>query len=103
MKLYCIYDKVSKELSAPFLSKNDETAKRMWKNDCQKVSAENLKDYDLVCVGYFDPEYDFEIDGKKSPINTMHDGVVVVLVGSSLVDEDESDLVYCEGLKKEVE
>ena len=52
-KLYCIFDKVSKELSAPFVSKNDQTARRMWKNDCKKVPPEDLKDYDLVCIGHF--------------------------------------------------
>lgn len=90
-KIYCVYDKVSKELSAPFLSKNDQTARRMWKNDCKKVPPEDLKDYDLVAVGHFNPDVCWDTE-FKSPITTLHDGVVVIMTGEEIVKEDSSDL-----------
>lgn len=53
--IYSIFDKVSKQWSAPFIMTNDETAIRSWKHDCQKVPAEYLGDYDLYSIGYWNP------------------------------------------------
>ena len=93
-KLYCIYDKVSKELSAPFVSKNDQTARRMWKNDCKKVPAEDLKDYDLVCIGHFKSDFDYNSAAllQNSPLVILHKGVEIVMTGEEIIQDDSSDL-----------
>lgn len=98
--IYSIFDKVSKQWSAPFIMTNDETAIRSWKHDCQKVPAEYLGDYDLYAIGYWNPTglYDSKESEKVlfNPISSTGKNFIpkLILSGSSLVEEEQKSLDF---------
>ena len=54
LSLYVIADIVAQEYSAPFVNKNDETAKRYF-NQMLKSSTHNWSEFELLEVGSFNP------------------------------------------------
>lgn len=73
MKIYSIYDKVSKRFNAPFLAENDDVANRSFQNGVK--SNPFASDFDLYCVGIFMPEADtasLVLDGCTVPNLVSH-------------------------------
>lgn len=54
MRLYCIYDRVSKRFNAPFVAESDEVANRSFQYGLKNQPF--ASDMDLYSVGTFDPE-----------------------------------------------
>lgn len=55
-QLFSIFDDVAQEFGQPFLSNNDESAKRIAFNSFGNDDKLHVEDYTLYCVGSFDVE-----------------------------------------------
>lgn len=69
-QLYAIYDKVAETISAPFLSINEETAKRNLKERQKAMEQQGLdyaKDIILIRIGMYNvqPLFFEDVDGYK--------------------------------------
>lgn len=53
--LYCIYDTVAKQASAPFIAKSDEVALRQLRRVVQSEQGD-ISEYWLYHLGQYDPE-----------------------------------------------
>lgn len=53
MQMYCVYDRVAGEASAPFLQKNDDCARRMFRKLMIETNMAGRDDFDLYYIGVF--------------------------------------------------
>ena len=54
ISMYTIYDRVAEESAPPFCAKNDAVARRMFKDLLNSMATENIDDFELYYVGYYD-------------------------------------------------
>lgn len=54
MRVYCIYDTVSKESSSLFCANNDEHALRIYRNTLRQERVEDLSEFLLYNLGTYD-------------------------------------------------
>lgn len=78
MKVYVIYDTVAEEAGPLMPLKNDKLAVRMFHYSLQQQKVENPKDFQLMCLGEYDPEQP-ALFGIKVPD----------MINTKLEDDDE--------------
>lgn len=64
-RVYVIYDKIAEEGGPLFCAKNDGVASRNMRNLFASQKVDNPKDYQLMCLGEYDPDqpslFDFAV------------------------------------------
>ena len=53
MNMYCVYDRVIGEATAPFLQKNDDCARRAFVKLMRETGMAGCDDFELVFIGTF--------------------------------------------------
>lgn len=72
-RVYVIYDTVAKEAGPLFTAKNDDVAARNFRQLLDHEKVENPKEYQLMCVGEYDPEQPSLFGFKVNDLINMED------------------------------